>query len=62
MKRSKRPAPSSPTLKRAGSRTTVNEQTRQVNSMLTYAAIHVAYHVGQIYTVRHLLGETTPDN
>ncbi|HEY3331939.1 MAG TPA: DinB family protein [Capsulimonadaceae bacterium] len=33
-----------------------------VRAIVRYAAIHVAYHVGQIYTVRHLLGETTPDN
>jgi uncharacterized damage-inducible protein DinB len=29
---------------------------------LTYAAFHVAYHTGQIYLTRHLLGEATPDN
>lgn len=29
---------------------------------LRYAIIHVSYHVGEIYTIRHLLGETTPDN
>jgi hypothetical protein len=29
---------------------------------LKYAAFHVAYHTGQIYSVRHLLGEQTPDN
>ena len=29
---------------------------------LEYLAFHVAYHTGQIYTVRHLLGEETPDN
>lgn len=31
-------------------------------SFLTYLAFHVAYHTGQIYTVRHLLGDTPPDN
>lgn len=31
-------------------------------AFLTYAPIHVAYHVGQIYSVRHLLGDRTPDN
>lgn len=31
-------------------------------SSLRYAVFHVDYHTGQIYTVRHLLGETTPDN
>jgi len=31
-------------------------------AMLTYAVIHVAYHVGQMYSARHLLGEETPDN
>jgi uncharacterized damage-inducible protein DinB len=30
--------------------------------MFQYMIFHVAYHVGQIYTVRHLLGEETPDN
>lgn len=29
---------------------------------LLYAAFHTAYHTGQIYSVRHLLGETPPDN
>lgn len=29
---------------------------------LRYLAIHVSYHAGQMYTVRHLLGEETPDN
>jgi hypothetical protein len=29
---------------------------------LEYAVFHVAYHTGQIYTARHLLGEETPDN
>ena len=31
-------------------------------AFLTYAAFHVAYHTGQIYSARHLLGEETPDN
>jgi hypothetical protein len=30
--------------------------------LLKYAAFHVAYHTGQMYSVRHLLGEETPDN
>lgn len=29
---------------------------------LKYQAFHIAYHTGQIYSVRHLLGEKTPDN
>lgn len=29
---------------------------------LRYLAFHVAYHTGQIYSARHLLGEQTPDN
>ena len=29
---------------------------------LKYLVFHVAYHTGQIYSVRHLLGEETPDN
>jgi hypothetical protein len=29
---------------------------------LQYAVFHTAYHTGQIYSVRHLLGEETPDN
>lgn len=29
---------------------------------LRYLTFHVGYHVGQMYTVRHLLGEETPDN
>jgi hypothetical protein len=31
-------------------------------SMLKYASFHVAYHTGQMYSARHLLGEETPDN
>lgn len=31
-------------------------------AILMYAAFHVAYHTGQMYSVRHLLGETTTDN
>ncbi len=30
--------------------------------LLQYAAFHVSYHIGQMYTARHLLGERTPDN
>lgn len=29
---------------------------------LKYATFHVAYHTGQMYPARHLLGEKTPDN
>jgi hypothetical protein len=29
---------------------------------LEYAVFHVGYHTGQMYSVRHLLGEETPDN
>lgn len=29
---------------------------------LSYLTIHVPYHTGQMYSVRHLLGEETPDN
>jgi len=29
---------------------------------LKYAGFHVSYHAGQIYSVRHLLGDQTPDN
>ena len=32
------------------------------NDLLRYVAFHIAYHTGQMYTVRHLLGETPPDN
>lgn len=31
-------------------------------NMLQYAIFHVAYHCGQIYSVRHLLGHQTEDN
>ncbi|MHB8635760.1 MAG: DinB family protein [Fimbriimonadaceae bacterium] len=30
--------------------------------LLQYRAFHVAYHTGQIYSVRHLLGHETEDN
>ncbi len=29
---------------------------------LKYLVFHIAYHTGQMYTVRHLLGEEPPDN
>lgn len=29
---------------------------------LEYMVFHIAYHTGQMYSVRHLLGEQTPDN
>jgi uncharacterized damage-inducible protein DinB len=29
---------------------------------LEYLVFHVGYHTGQMYSVRHLLGDTTPDN
>ena len=32
------------------------------HAFLTYMAFHVAYHTGQIYSARHLLGENAPDN
>jgi hypothetical protein len=31
-------------------------------AFLTYAAFHVAYHTGQIYSARFLLGDVPPDN
>jgi uncharacterized damage-inducible protein DinB len=31
-------------------------------AQLEYLVFHIAYHTGQMYTVRHLLGEETPDN
>jgi hypothetical protein len=31
-------------------------------SLLQYLIFHVSYHTGQMYSVRHLLGDTTPDN
>jgi hypothetical protein len=34
----------------------------QYGEALKYTTFHVAYHTGQIYSVRHLLGETPPDN
>ena len=30
--------------------------------LLRYMIFHIAYHTGQMYSVRHLLGEETPDN
>ncbi|GAB4458570.1 MAG: hypothetical protein OHK0029_20000 [Armatimonadaceae bacterium] len=30
--------------------------------LLKYNIFHVSYHTGQMYTVRHLFGEETPDN
>jgi hypothetical protein len=31
-------------------------------AFLSYAAFHIAYHTGQIYSARHLLGDETPNN
>lgn len=33
-----------------------------LDTYLKYAVFHVAYHTGQMYSARHLLGEETPDN
>ena len=33
-----------------------------VETRLRFAAYHVAYHIGQIYALRQVLGEETPDN
>jgi DinB superfamily len=30
--------------------------------LLKYLIFHISYHTGQMYSVRHLLGEETPDN
>ncbi len=35
---------------------------RTVADRLRIAAYHVAYHMGQIYSARHMLGEETPEN
>lgn len=32
------------------------------DELLRYVVFHIAYHTGQMYSVRHLLGEETPDN
>ena len=32
------------------------------DEFLKYAVFHVSYHTGQMFSARHLLGETTPDN
>lgn len=38
------------------------EAAPDVETRLRFAAYHVAYHVAQIYSNRHFLGEETPDN
>lgn len=38
------------------------DRCRTVRDRLRIAAYHVAYHAGQIYSVRHWLGEETPEN
>lgn len=38
------------------------ERVTTVRDRLRIAAYHVAYHAGQIYSVRHMLGEDTPEN
>jgi hypothetical protein len=30
--------------------------------LVQYQAFHVAYHTGQVYSVRHLMGHVTEDN
>jgi len=35
---------------------------RTYRIQLEYLVFHVAYHTGQMYSARHLLGEETPDN
>jgi len=34
----------------------------KVKNFITYSLFHISYHTGQMYTVRHLLGDVTPDN
>ena len=38
------------------------DRCRTVRDRLRIAAYHVAYHAGQVYSVRHALGEDTPEN
>lgn len=38
------------------------DRCRTVRDRLRIAAYHVAYHAGQIYSARHMLGEETPEN
>lgn len=38
------------------------DRVTSVRDRLRIAAYHVGYHAGQIYTVRHLFGEETPEN
>jgi hypothetical protein len=33
-----------------------------VREYLSYAGYHVAYHIGQVYCIRHFFGEETPNN
>jgi hypothetical protein len=37
-------------------------EVKTARARLLYAGYHVPYHVGQIYMVRHVLGDSTPDN
>lgn len=39
-----------------------NSPGRTYAEVIGYMVFHVGYHTGQIYTVRHLLGEHPPDN
>lgn len=39
-----------------------SEAAPDVETRLRFAAYHVAYHIGQIYTIRQIAGENTPDN
>lgn len=38
------------------------DRVKTVRDRLRIAAYHVAYHAGQIYSVRHMFGEETPEN
>lgn len=38
------------------------DRVTSVRDRLRIAAYHVGYHAGQIYSVRHMLGEETPEN
>jgi len=40
----------------------INPNLDAYRDKLKYLAFHVAYHVGQMYTVRHLLGDQPPNN
>jgi hypothetical protein len=51
-----------PEAERRPAETPVGEPWRNWGNMIQYQAFHIAYHTGQIFVTRHMMGHETEDN